>query len=313
MQTYPLPGHHFGVEYLTGLDHVITATALSIPGLAAEPVAVPVTLEPQHTTGGWRVRSQFGFLGFFDTQQSANYPHLDRLRQCGAHPSTMAVVEIVPGQGTQPNTIEAAVVMGLAPWMVAVNAPPENATLLAGGEGAVVDTSTAGDLTPAALSALGTAQVFVQLSVVGTTIVCSLDDDVIGSLGPVEDYPQLRAVLDAPGQDTPLIARAYLAGGAVAVDIPPLRTGAHARTDAVELFAQTPPVLGPAFSAGFSAAMNALRHTPATSPGQGQGLEDQWHATFDSSEFAAALPHGSRSPSAPPAPRQGQGSTQGAR
>lgn len=202
MPDYPLPANHLGVEHLAVLDFVCLSTTLSLPA----PTQVPVTLEADNRTGGWRIRSMFGTLGWLNAQEAADFPDLDRLRAAGMTASTTAEVYLD----------EVAVNLGLAPWHIARNDQPDNTVLLAGGVPAAVDTSMTSDVQQSQIEALGTASVFVEFHHIGDDIVITVDDAVFGLLGPAADYELLVQLL----AQTPLAARAYIAQGLVAVDLP---------------------------------------------------------------------------------------------
>ena len=127
MALYPLATSYFGVEHVAVLEHPVLGTALSIPGVAEHAALVDVSLEPDTYTNGWRIRSDFGFLGFLDEVEAAEYPALERLKNSFAQPQTSATVEVVDGK------VEVAVSLGMWPWMVPVNDQPQGTALLAGG------------------------------------------------------------------------------------------------------------------------------------------------------------------------------------
>ncbi|MDU7103366.1 MAG: hypothetical protein E6332_08785, partial [Corynebacterium sp.] len=173
MALYPLATSYFGVEHVAVLEHPVLGTALSIPGVAKHAALVNVSLEPDTYTNGWRVRSDFGFLGFLDEVEAAEYPALERLKASSAQPQTIATVEVVDGQ------VEVAVSLGLWPWMVPVNDQPQGTALLSGGRGVLID-AAAGDLSPAQLEQMGTQQFFVTLDDLAGTAVATCDDTVLG-------------------------------------------------------------------------------------------------------------------------------------
>ena len=106
MALYPLATSYFGVEHVAVLEHPVLGTALSIPGVAEHAALVDVSLEPDTYTNGWRVRSDFGFLGFLDEVEAAEYPALERLKASSAQPQTIATVEVVDG-GTRQEYLSA--------------------------------------------------------------------------------------------------------------------------------------------------------------------------------------------------------------
>ena len=132
MALYPLATSYFGVEHVAVLEHPVLGTALSIPGVAEHAALVDVSLEPDTYTNGWRIRSDFGFLGFLDEVEAAEYPALERLKNSFAQPQTSATVEVVDGK------VEVAVSLGMWPWMVPVNDQPQGTALLAGGRGVLI-------------------------------------------------------------------------------------------------------------------------------------------------------------------------------
>lgn len=204
MQPYPLASSYFGVEHAAVLDHPCTATALGIPQLADAPVTVTVTLKPR-PQGGWLVDSPLGYLGWLTAGEAAEYPQLKALNTRGFIPTAPASIEIVDG------ALEVAVVLGLAPWQVPVNDPA--APVLTGGYGYLLDASKSSDVDEAALNSLGWCQFFVTLRAIDQAVLALADDRVIGTI----HSPELTRVVANAG---PLSARAFAAGGHVAVDLP---------------------------------------------------------------------------------------------
>ena len=190
MALYPLATSYFGVEHVAVLEHPVVGTALSIPGVAEHAALVDVSLEPDTYTNGWRVRSDFGFLGFLDEVEAAEYPALERLKASSAQPQTIATVEVVDGE------VEVAVSLGLWSWMVPVNDQPQGTALLTGGRGVLID-AAAGDLSPAQLEHMGSQQFFVTLEDLAGTAVATCDDLVLGPLGDSAALPGLRAAFAA--------------------------------------------------------------------------------------------------------------------
>ena len=186
MALYPLATSYFGVEHVAVLEHPVLGTALSIPGVAEHAALVDVSLEPDTYTNGWRIRSDFGFLGFLDEVEAAEYPALERLKNSFAQPQTSATVEVVDGK------VEVAVSLGLWPWMVPVNDQPQGTALLAGGRGVLIDVA-AGDLSSPQLQRMGTQQFFVTLEDLSGTAVATCDDMVLGPCGDIASLPGLRA------------------------------------------------------------------------------------------------------------------------
>ena len=214
MALYPLATSYFGVEHVAVLEHPVLGTALSIPGVAEHAALVDVSLEPDTYTNGWRIRSDFGFLGFLDEVEAAEYPALERLKNSFAQPQTSATVEVVDGK------VEVAVSLGMWPWMVPVNDQPQGTALLAGGRGVLIDVA-AGDLSSPQLQCMGTQQFFVTLEDLSGTAVATCDDMVLGPCGDIASLPGLRAAFEAASASgAGLSARAYTSHGMLAVDIP---------------------------------------------------------------------------------------------
>lgn len=282
MVPYPLATSYFGVEHVAILEHVISGTVLSIPGVGSQPALIDVSLEPDTYSNGWRVRSEFGFIGFLDEVEAAEYPDLHRLKASQATPQTVATVGIVDGE------LEVAVSLGLWPWMVPVNDQPAESALLADGHGAVID-SAAGDLTDEQLSHLETQQFFVTLKVIDDAVVASCGDTVVGPCGVLSQLPGLRAAYAAAQEvGTVLAARAYSGGGMIAVDIP-----AEDATD-TELFSPAVPPLR--VLSGRTALPSTTTSRPTT-PAQPEG----WEFALESADIAGDLPTGSRRPVSPSA------------
>jgi len=281
MMAYPLPTSYFGVEHVVILDHVIAGTALSIPGVGTQPALIDVSLEPDTYSNGWRVRSEFGFIGFLDEVEAAEYPDLHRLKASQATPQTLATVGIVEGE------LEVAVSLGLWPWMVPVNDQPAESALLAGGHGAVVDTA-AGDLTESQLSHLETQQFFVTLKVIDDAVVAACGDTVLGPCGALSQLPGLRTAYAAAQEaGTTMAARAYSAGGMIAVDIP------AADSPDSELFSPAvPPLRAPS---GRTALPGATSRPATPAP------PEEWEFALESADIASDLPAGSRRPVSPSA------------
>lgn len=282
MVPYPLATSYFGVEHVAILEHVISGTVLSIPGVGSQPALIDVSLEPDTYSNGWRVRSEFGFIGFLDEVEAAEYPDLHRLKASQATPQTVATIGIIDGE------LEVAVSLGLWPWMVPVNDQPAESALLAGGHGAVVDTA-AGDLTESQLSQLETQQFFVTLKIIDDAVVASCGDTVVGPCGVLSQLPGLRAAYAAAQEaGTVLAARAYSGGGMIAVDIP------AANATEAELFSPAvPPLRVPS---GRTALPSTTTSRPTT-PAQPEG----WEFALESADIAGDLPAGFRCPVSPSA------------
>lgn len=280
MMAYPLPTSYFGVEHVVILEHVIAGTALSIPGVGTQPALIDVSLEPDTYSNGWRVRSEFGFIGFLDEVEAAEYPDLDRLKASQATPQTVATVGIVDGE------LEVAVSLGLWPWMVPVNDQPAESALLAGGHGAVVDTA-AGDMPDSQLSHLETQQFFVTLKVIDDAVVAACGDTVLGPCGAFSQLPGLRTAYAAAQEaGTVLAARAYSGGGMIAVDIP------AADSPDSELFSPAvPPLRVPSGRTALPSATTSRQATPAPT--------EEWEFALESADIAGDLPAGSRRPVSP--------------
>lgn len=282
MVPYPLATSYFGVEHVAILEHVISGTVLSIPGVGSQPALIDVSLEPDTYSNGWRVRSEFGFIGFLDEVEAAEYPDLHRLKASQATPQTVATVGIVDGE------LEVAVSLGLWPWLLPVNDQPAESVLLAGGHGAVIDAG-AGDLTESQLSQLETQQFFVTLKIIDDAVVASCGDTVVGPCGVLSQLPGLRAAYAAAQEaGTVLAARAYSGGGMIAVDIP------AANATEAELFSPAvPPLRVPS---GRTALPSTTTSRPTT-PTQPEG----WEFALESADIAGDLPTGSRRPVSPSA------------
>lgn len=280
MVPYPLATSYFGVEHVAILEHVISGTVLSIPGVGSQPALIDVSLEPDTYSNGWRVRSEFGFIGFLDEVEAAEYPDLHRLKASQATPQTVATVGIVDGE------LEVAVSLGLWPWLLPVNDQPAESALLAGGHGAVIDTG-AGDLTDEQLSHFDTQQFFVTLKVIDDAVVASCGDTALGPCGTLSQLPGLRAAYAAAQvSGATVAARAYSGGGMIAVDIP-----TEEATEA-ELFSPAvPPLRVPSGRTALPGA--ATSHPASPAP------PEEWEFALESADIAGDLPTGSRRPVSP--------------
>ncbi|WP_311520196.1 hypothetical protein [uncultured Corynebacterium sp.] len=279
MVLYPLAPSYFGVEHVAILEHVNFSTALSIPGLAQQPALVDVSLLPDPTTGGWRVRSDFGFLGALDDEESAEYPALNRLRTAAMNAATHATVEIVDGE------VEVAVALGLDPWMIPANNQPAGTALLSGGHGALVRVAE-GELTTHQLREMGTEQLFVTLALLDDTVLATHDNLVLGPCAELSDTPALATAFAAASQSgASLAARAYAAAGRIAVDLPLAPEDAAAPAQSAELFAPVVPPL--------PLDPNNPAIPPALDP------DADWEFTTPADPLASPLPTGSRTFTSP--------------
>ncbi len=279
MALYPLAPSYFGVEHVAILEHLSLGTALSIPGLEQQPALIDVSLLPEPTTGGWRVRSDFGFLGALDGEESAEYPALNRLRTAAMTPATHATVEIVDGE------IEVAVALGLDPWMIPANNQPAGTALLSGGHGALVRVAE-GELTAHQLREMGTKQFFVTLALLDDTVLATHDNLVLGPCAELSDAPALAAAFAAaPQSGAPLAARAYAAAGRIAVDLPLAPEAPAAPAQSAELFAPAAPPLP------LDSEKPAI--PPALDP------DADWEFTTPADPLASPLPTGSRTFTSP--------------
>ncbi|WP_411703128.1 hypothetical protein [Corynebacterium sp. LaCa142] len=280
MVPYPLATSYFGVEHVAILEHVISGTVLSIPGVGNKPALIDVSLEPDTYSNGWRVRSDFGFIGFLDAVEAAEYPDLHRLKPSQATPQTVATVGIVDGE------LEVALSLGLWPWLLPVNDQPPESALLNGGHGAVVDPA-AGDLTDSQLSHLDTQQFFVTLKVIDDAVVASCGDTVLGPCGALSQLPGLRTAYAAAQESgTALAARAYSGGGMIAVDVPAVDA-----TDTELFAAAVPPLRVPSGRTALPGGSTSRPTTPAP--------PEEWEFALESSDIIGDLPTGSRRPVSP--------------
>ena len=279
MALYPLATSYFGVEHVAVLEHPVLGTALSIPGVAKHAALVDVSLEPDTYTNGWRVRSDFGFLGFLDEVEAAEYPALERLKASSAQPQTIATVEVVDGE------VEVAVSLGLWPWMVPVNDQTQGTALLSGGQGVLID-AAAGDLSPAQLESMGTQQFFVTLEDLAGTAVATCDDMVLGPIGDIPAFPGLRAAFAAASGSGAGFPPAPTRATACLPSIsPPMRLPRRALLPAV------PPLRVPAPQPAIPA------NAPVAAPAQ----PEVWEHTLSAEAVVTALPTGSRRPKGPQA------------
>ena len=278
MALYPLATSYFGVEHVAVLEHPVLGTALSIPGVGEHAALVDVSLDPDTYTNGWRIRSDFGFFGFLDEAEAAEYPALERLKNSFAQPQTIATVEVVDSE------VEIAVSLGLWPWMVPVNDQPQGTALLTGGRGVLID-AAAGDLSSSQLQRMGTQQFFVTLEDLSGTAVATCDDMVLGPCGDIASLPGLRAAFEAASASgAGLSARAYTSHGMLAVDLP-----GNAAT-AEEIFSPAVPPLR------VSAPQPAI---PAAAPATVPTQPEVWDHTLSAETIVTALPAGSRRPQGP--------------
>ncbi|MDD7581432.1 hypothetical protein ACEE23_03605 [Corynebacterium sp. 32222D000AT] len=258
MRNYHLPAQFLGVEHLALLDHLIPAAVLSLPGLAHEPQVLEVSLEPLPT--GWRVRAAVGIIATITAEEAVAFPSLERLRRAGLVPTTWAQCEIADGQ------VEVGIHLGPDEWLVPVNTVPAQAALLDGGQPAAVDTSR-GDLPDDFAARSRACQLIVRVDRQAAELIASTEDHVLGTIGAPADYPALTAALDAAG-DRSVCARAYVADGSIAVDVP---------ADAEALrFRPVPPALPDA----------------QAWPARPQPVPQVWDVTLDCAAFPLPTPGG---------------------
>ena len=270
MSMYPLAKSYFGVTHVAVLEHVVHSVALSLPLLHKGPLALAVTLEPEAFSGGWRVRSEFGILGYLDAAETAEFPALQRVRASGFRVATDATVELV----SEDATIDVAVNLGLAPWMVPVNEQPAGSVLLQGGLGLLIDTAT-GQLNESQLSRLITQQIFVSLHLVEGDIVAATPGFVLGRVCTTQQQPHLGAILErGSAQDAAIAARAYCADGRIAVDVP--------EVGATECFSPAVP------------ALRVPPEAPAIPPAVEPVATQAWETGLEAADFHAGLPRGAK-------------------
>ncbi|OFS23537.1 hypothetical protein [Corynebacterium sp. HMSC04H06] len=258
MRIYHLPAQFLGVEHLALLDHITAAPVLSLPGLAHEPQVLEVSLEP--LPAGWRVRASVGIIATIAADEAAAFPSLDRLRRAGLVPTTWAQCEIAEHQ------VEVGIYLGPDEWLVPVNTVPAQAVIVEGGQPAAVDTSR-GDLPDDYAARSHACQLIVRAGKQAGELIVSTEDHVLGAIGAPADYPALTAALDAAGTRT-VCARAYVADGSIAVDVP---------ADAESLrFRPTPPALPDA----------------SAWPARPQPVPQVWDVTLDCAAFPRPTPGG---------------------
>lgn len=270
MAEYPLATSYFGVEHLAILDHLVLNTALDVPGLAAGPVLLDVRLEPEALSKSWRVRSDFGIIGYLDTAEAAEFPGLERIKASGLIASTQATLDIVD------NALEVGVNLGLWPWQVPHNDQPQGSTLLSGGTGHIVDI-TVGDLSPNQLERMGAEQLIVTLDAVDGNLLATAEGYVIGLIAGNKTVQEVTALVQAAESTSRFfVARAYCAEGIIAVDLP---AGQGDPFDSPLPALQVPPE-----HAAIPAREDLTR-------------SEVWEVTLPSESFSAGLPRGSRRPS----------------
>ncbi|WJY89453.1 hypothetical protein [Corynebacterium confusum] len=258
MRNYHLPAQFLGVEHLALLDHITAAPVLSLPGLAHEPQVLEVSLEP--LPAGWRVRASVGIIATIAADEAAAFPGLDRLRRAGLIPTTWAQCEIAD------RAVEVGIHLGPNEWLVPVNTVPAQTVIVDGGQPAVVDTSR-GDLPDDYAAYIHACQLIVRVDKKAAELIVSTEDNVLGTIGTPADYPALTAALDAAGTRT-VCARAYVADGSIAVDVP---------ADAESLrFRPAPPALPDA----------------SAWPARPQPLTQTWDVTLDCAAFPLPTPGG---------------------
>ncbi|KAA8723147.1 hypothetical protein [Corynebacterium phocae] len=222
MQHYPLPGSYLGVEYVAILENLVSSTALSIPGLGSKPLWLDVVLEADNLHRGWRVRCDHGYLGWLDSAESADYPQLERLRRAHMVAYTKATIEIVD------NALEIAVFLGLAPWQIPVNNPLPGSLLFNSGFPVILHPALNLDV----LDALGTRQFICEVSAHGTGFHAKIDGNSIGIFHPPAHVAHVLE--QAATKGLKVSARAYSAGGQLALDLP---------ADNQQLYVAPPPPL----------------------------------------------------------------------
>lgn len=205
-QTYPLAPAAWGAGLELRIDDPVQALLFSDTSDSYGTTYIDVDLEPDPLTRGWRVRTADAIIGRLGAQQRSRFPSLERVHASGLTPRTLAGVRLDAETG------RFTVDVYLPPEQVCVphNNAPANSPVLAEGDMMVVDTSV-GEFTAEELAARSPGQWLVGLSLVGDTVVATLDSRVLGTVAEL--------ALDPVETQQSLYARAHFLDGMVGLDV----------------------------------------------------------------------------------------------
>lgn len=211
LPTYPL------VRSALGTSHPITLTQVNQPAAwSLEDWSVTVTL--RMSGAGWLVHFSRGFLGLIPSEVTARYPDVARVFRSGLVPQASARLSPAPdGSGR----MRVLVVLPAPPFVVPVGTV--SSPILAQGEILELEPSLTFD---------SPAQLLVELEAVGREVAARFNGQLLG--GATHTPAPLIDALS----NQPLAARAFVAGGRVALDISP-----ELRTEEIPALKAPEPVL----------------------------------------------------------------------
>lgn len=293
MRDLPLPPSFLGTEHALVLDHVVASTVVALPLPADAALTVEAWIEPEPYAQGYRIGSEFGFLGLIDAAEAADFPSLAALRANRCHARTLADITLIAGNAAanadathardvgrdaNPEVIEVALLVGPDEWLIPRNNQPAGSVLLAAGRGLPVETAPAvsADVSAEQIAAFAPGAYVVTLRAVGQRVLVELEDQILGAC--VEDALLLGIVSEAQAAGAVVAARMYVDGGRLAIDIP---------LAGVDLF--SPP-------------LPELTH-PAASLIPADPKAD-WHYDTDATPLLTPAPAGKQHFNALPAPRR---------
>lgn len=231
MRDLPLPPSFLGTEHALVLDHVVASTVVALPLPADGSLTVEAWIEPEPHAQGYRIGSEFGFLGLIDAAEAADFPSLAALRANRCRARTLADITLIPGGepddaaatdgvGAAHESIEVALLVGPDEWLIPRNNQPAGSVLLAAGHGLPVKTApdVNADVSAEQIAALAPGAYVVTLRAMDGRVLVELEDQILGAC--VEDATLLGIVYEAHAAGAVVAARMYVDGGRLALDTP---------------------------------------------------------------------------------------------
>ena len=205
---YPLAPSVWGAAVQLPVRDVVQAALFSQFAAHRGTAFIPVHLQPEPLSGGWKVRQTNGAaIGTLPASDRERFDDLRRVEASLLMPETLAEVYLSPTTGR----FEVNVLLPPPELIVPRNDAPSSAVVLPPGDMVLIDTSK-GEFTADELAMRSPGQWLVALHVIGDAVAATLGDKVLGGV-EWEGEP--------PTHDGELYARAVLLEGMAALDVAP--------------------------------------------------------------------------------------------
>lgn len=209
---YPLAPSVWGAAVQLPVRDVVQAALFSQFAAHRGTAFIPVHLQPEPLSGGWKVRQANGAaIGTLPASDRERFDDLRRVEASLLMPETLAEVYLSPTTGR----FEVNVLLPPPELIVPRNDAPSTAVVLPPGDMVIIDTSK-GEFTADELAMRSPGQWLVALHVIGGAVAATLGDKVLGGVEWEGEPAEL--IGDSRSE---VYARAVLLDGMAALDIAP--------------------------------------------------------------------------------------------